>query len=166
MLVVLRRQVKWRLLPVEQVLVSGRPLNQLRTRANKSGAMDMWRKAGTAHISDASLAAQAATPIGKKLKRLRIASAVVAGILGVTVLSGGFVAGNDAGRAYNDFPLMAGEWIPEGIWNSDLGIRNVFENTATVQFDHRILAFWPGPVAGERRRDWGKPIQERRIQKD
>ena len=103
-------------------------------------AMDMWRKAGAAHISDAALAARAAMPIGKKIKRLRIASAVVAGILGVTVLSGGFVAGNDAGRAYNDFPLMAGEWIPEDIWNSDLGVRNFFENTATVQFDHRILA--------------------------
>ena len=65
---------------------------------------------------------------------------LMTGILGVTVISGAFVAGNDAGRAYNDFPLMAGRWIPAEIWDSKLGVRNFFENTATVQFDHRVLA--------------------------
>lgn len=38
------------------------------------------------------------------------------GVLGITVISGAFVAGNDAGRAYNDWPLMAGQWIPNEIW--------------------------------------------------
>ena len=27
-----------------------------------------------------------------------------------------YVAGNDAGRAYNTFPKMGDEWIPEGMW--------------------------------------------------
>ena len=34
---------------------------------------------------------------------------------GITFLSGAFVAGNDAGRAYNDWPMYAGEWIPNGM---------------------------------------------------
>jgi cytochrome c oxidase assembly protein subunit 15 len=35
---------------------------------------------------------------------------------------------------------MNGEWIPEGILEMTPKWRNFFENTATVQFDHRILA--------------------------
>jgi len=43
-------------------------------------------------------------------------SKIMTGVLGITVISGAFVAGNDAGRAYNDWPLMAGQWIPNEIW--------------------------------------------------
>jgi heme a synthase len=50
------------------------------------------------------------------------------------------VAGNDAGRAYNTFPKMGDEWVPEGILELEPLHRNFFENTATVQFDHRVLA--------------------------
>lgn len=57
-----------------------------------------------------------------------------------TVISGAYVAGNDAGKAYGDFPLMAGKWIPDGILELNPMWRNFFENSATVQFDHRILA--------------------------
>lgn len=62
-------------------------------------------------------------------------------LIGTTMLSGAFVAGNDAGRAFNDWPFFAGRWIPEGIWKEKLGYKNFLENTATVQFDHRILAY-------------------------
>jgi heme a synthase len=83
------------------------------------------------------------------LKALRSRSKGGAALLGLTVLSGAFVAGNDAGHAYNDFPYMAGEIIPEQIWMDHLGLRNLFENTATVQFDHRVLAFTTlGTVGG------------------
>merc|ERR1711871_121606 len=83
------------------------------------------------------------------LKKLRSRSKGGAALLGLTVLSGAFVAGNDAGHAYNDFPYMAGEIIPEQIWMDHLGFRNLFENTATVQFDHRVLAFTTlGTVGG------------------
>ena len=34
-----------------------------------------------------------------------------------------------------------GNFVPENIWDPDLGMLNPFENTATVQFDHRILAY-------------------------
>lgn len=45
----------------------------------------------------------------------------------------------DAGRSYNTFPLMGGRIVPEEYWNI-AGWRNFFENTAAVQFDHRVLA--------------------------
>ena len=57
-----------------------------------------------------------------------------------TVLSGGFVAGLKAGHAFNTFPLMAGQWIPPGYLALEPTWRNFFENIATVQFNHRLLA--------------------------
>ena len=45
----------------------------------------------------------------------------------------------DAGRAYNDFPYMAGQWIPDEYW-AIKGWRGFFENTAAVQLHHRLLA--------------------------
>jgi len=50
-----------------------------------------------------------------------------------TVISGAYVAGNDAGRAYNTWPKMGDEWIPEGMWTLSPAWRNLAENTATVQ---------------------------------
>lgn len=45
-------------------------------------------------------------------------------------------AGMDAGRAYNEFPLMGGQLVPEEywlLWDKGFGLRNFFENTAAVQ---------------------------------
>ena len=64
-----------------------------------------------------------------------------AGVIATTVFSGAFVAGNDAGHAYNDWPLFAGQLVPEELWIPSLGFRNFFENTACVQFLHRNLAY-------------------------
>ena len=55
------------------------------------------------------------------------------------MLSGVFVAGMDAGRAYNDFPFMDGQWVPDEYWAIQ-GWRGFFENTAAVQLHHRVLA--------------------------
>ncbi len=63
----------------------------------------------------------------------------------VTIIWGAFVAGLDAGLAYNTFPLMGGQVIPDGILLSAPWWINFFENTATVQFTHRLLAI--GTVA-------------------
>lgn len=62
-------------------------------------------------------------------------------LVATTVLSGAFVAGNDAGRAFNSWPMMGDEWIPSEILELQPVWRNFFENTATVQFDHRMLAY-------------------------
>ena len=61
-------------------------------------------------------------------------------LIATTVLSGAYVAGNDAGRAYNSFPKMGDEWVPSEILALRPIWKNFTENTATVQFDHRILA--------------------------
>ena len=58
----------------------------------------------------------------------------------ITAMSGGFVAGLKAGYAYNTFPLMAGQWIPDSIGVLEPAWKNIFENVATVQFQHRVLA--------------------------
>jgi len=71
---------------------------------------------------------------------LRRASLGLGVLVFVTVLSGGFVAGLKAGHAFNTFPLMAGQWIPPGYLALDPIWRNFFENIATVQFNHRLLA--------------------------
>lgn len=60
-------------------------------------------------------------------------------LVGITAISGAFVAGLDAGHAYNTFPLMNGQLIPDEYWGLP-GIRNAFENTAAVQLHHRALA--------------------------
>ncbi len=58
----------------------------------------------------------------------------------VTAFSGALVAGLNAGLAYNTFPLMDGNWVPEGLFTMMPPYLNVFENTITVQFNHRVLA--------------------------
>ena len=71
---------------------------------------------------------------------LRRATGLLGGLVFVTILSGGFVAGLKAGFAYNTFPLMDGHWVPEIMFMQEPLWRNFFENIATVQFDHRVLA--------------------------
>lgn len=55
--------------------------------------------------------------------------------------SGALVAGLDAGRTYTDWPMMDGRFLPSGYWEAELGIRNIFENVAAAQFNHRIIAY-------------------------
>lgn len=64
----------------------------------------------------------------------------VGAVVVVTMLSGGLVAGTDAGYAYNSFPLMDGRLIPEGLLSMSPAYLNFFENITTVQFTHRLLA--------------------------
>ena len=61
-------------------------------------------------------------------------------LLFLTILSGAFVAGNDAGLAYNTFPLMAGAVVPPDIFLIEPLWRNFFETVPLVQLDHRLLA--------------------------
>jgi cytochrome c oxidase assembly protein subunit 15 len=74
---------------------------------------------------------------GRNLRSVAFANGA---LVAATVVSGAYVAGNDAGRAYNSFPLMGDVWVPEEILEMTPLWRNFFENTATVQFDHRVLA--------------------------
>ena len=64
----------------------------------------------------------------------------LAGLIGTTIASGGFVAGLKAGHVYNTFPKMGDRWVPAEILALQPAWRNLFDNIATVQFDHRVLA--------------------------
>ena len=59
----------------------------------------------------------------------------------IMVLSGALVAGIHAGLAYNTFPLMNGNFVPPEIFMVDPLWLNFFTNMATVQFDHRMIAW-------------------------
>jgi cytochrome c oxidase assembly protein subunit 15 len=76
-----------------------------------------------------------------RMRTSSLAFPVMFVLIFLQMAAGALVAGLDAGRTYTDWPLMAGEVIPGGYWAADLGIRNVFENVATTQFNHRILAY-------------------------
>ena len=56
-------------------------------------------------------------------------------------LSGGLVAGTRAGYAYNTFPLMNGHVIPPEILMLEPWWENFLHNMATVQFNHRVIAW-------------------------
>src|SRR5690606_19196280 len=64
----------------------------------------------------------------------------ITALIGITVLSGGFVAGLRAGTIYNTFPLMGGQVVPPGYGALTPWWRNAFENPAAAQFHHRVLA--------------------------
>jgi cytochrome c oxidase assembly protein subunit 15 len=70
----------------------------------------------------------------------RFARGIVA-LVFVMVLTGGFVAGIRAGFAYNTFPLMNGAIVPPEIFVLEPWWKNFFYNMATVQFDHRLIAW-------------------------
>ena len=61
-------------------------------------------------------------------------------MVSLTIVAGGFTAGLHAGLTYNTFPLMDGHLIPDGYAMLHPLIRNLTENVAAVQFDHRLLA--------------------------
>ena len=84
--------------------------------------------------------ARIARPGPRERSARRFASAF-AGLVFAMVLTGGFVAGIRAGFAYNTFPLMNGHVVPPEIMLLDPWWKNFFYNMATVQFDHRLLAW-------------------------
>ncbi len=54
---------------------------------------------------------------------------------------GALVAGLHAGLSHNTWPLMDGDFIPEGLFDQTPLLVNLFENIMTVQFDHRMMAY-------------------------
>lgn len=62
--------------------------------------------------------------------------------LATTITWGAFVAGLDAGKIYNSFPLMSGQFTPPESYNS----YSLIEQQAWVQFFHRWIAITTGLV--------------------
>ncbi len=79
-------------------------------------------------------------PAAPPAPALRRASALTVVLAFLTILAGGFTAGLHAGLDYNTFPLMAGHLVPPSYFRLSPWWRNLTENIAAVQFDHRMLA--------------------------
>ncbi len=58
----------------------------------------------------------------------------------LTVVSGAFVAGLRAGRIYNEFPFMGAGLVPVEYGRMNPWWKSLFEDPASAQFDHRLLA--------------------------
>jgi len=75
--------------------------------------------------------------------RLKLTSAVLVVLTFVQLYLGALVAGLRAGLIYNTWPDIDGAFIPSGaqLWFEQPWWRNLFENTLTVQFEHRMTAY-------------------------
>lgn len=71
---------------------------------------------------------------------LRKHGKITTAIISLMIISGGFVAGTKAGYVFNTFPMIDGQWLPPGGMALEPWWRNLFDNLATVQFNHRVLA--------------------------
>jgi ABC-2 type transport system permease protein len=85
----------------------------------------------------------------------------------VQIAAGAFVAGLDAGMGYNTWPLMDGALVPAGLDAIDPFWKNLFENTLTVQFIHRMIAYavvlYVGWLLWRQSKVDGQCSQERRV---
>ncbi len=66
----------------------------------------------------------------------------LASLVFLTIVAGAFVAGLDAGLVSDTFPLMDGRLVPAGYADIEPFWRNLFENHAAVQFNHRWLGIF------------------------
>jgi cytochrome c oxidase assembly protein subunit 15 len=76
-------------------------------------------------------------------KRLRATALAIAALVLLQIYLGALVVGLNAGLVYNTWPLIDGAFVPDAarLWLVAPAWRNLFENTLTVQFDHRMLAY-------------------------
>ncbi len=77
------------------------------------------------------------------LPRLKITSVVLLVLTFVQLYFGALVAGLRAGRVYNTWPGIDGAFIPsvDRLLFETPWWRNLFDNTLTVQFEHRMTAY-------------------------
>src|SRR5215467_1603422 len=75
--------------------------------------------------------------------RLKVTSALLVALTFVQLYLGALVAGLRAGLVYNTWPEIDGSFIPSSarLWFEQPWWRNLFENTLTVQFEHRMTAY-------------------------
>ena len=75
--------------------------------------------------------------------RLKISTVVLLALTFVQLYFGALVAGLRAGKIYNTWPDIDGGFIPSSarLFFDVPWWRNLFENTLTVQFEHRMVAY-------------------------
>jgi heme a synthase len=75
--------------------------------------------------------------------RLKVTGVVLLALTFVQLYFGALVAGLRAGRVYNTWPEIDGAFIPSAarLFFEEPWWRNLFDNTLTVQFEHRMTAY-------------------------
>jgi len=75
--------------------------------------------------------------------RLRVTSVALLLLTFVQIYLGALLAGLRAGRIYNTWPEIDGAFIPSAarLFFDQPWWRNLFDNTLTVQFEHRMVAY-------------------------
>ena len=68
----------------------------------------------------------------------------IIGLVYLMILSGGFVAGTNAGLSFPTWPLMGDSFIPPALYRD--GITSAFEQVTTIHFNHRMLAYATGII--------------------
>jgi cytochrome c oxidase assembly protein subunit 15 len=82
-------------------------------------------------------------PSAAASSRLKLTSVVLLVLTFVQLYLGALVAGLRAGRVYNTWPAIDGALIPSAarLFFEQPWWRNLFDNTLTVQFEHRMTAY-------------------------
>jgi cytochrome c oxidase assembly protein subunit 15 len=75
--------------------------------------------------------------------RLRVTSGILVVLVFVQLYFGALVAGLRAGKVFNTWPDIDGSFIPSSarLFFEQPWWRNLFDNTLTVQFEHRMMAY-------------------------
>ena len=76
-------------------------------------------------------------------RRIGITAAGLVVLVIAQIYLGALVAGLRAGLVYNTWPAIDGGFVPTAarLWYEDPWWRNLFDNTLTVQFEHRMTAY-------------------------
>ena len=90
-----------------------------------------------------TLRRMSARPQPVVLWRLKLSGVALLALTFVQLYFGALVAGLRAGRVYNTWPEIDGTLIPSAarLWFETPWWRNLFDNTLTVQFEHRMTAY-------------------------
>jgi cytochrome c oxidase assembly protein subunit 15 len=78
---------------------------------------------------------------GSRPAKLPVSAAWALSLLGLQLMFGAYVAGLDAGYAFNSWPKMGDEWFPSGTQMLQPFFANFVDNPIVVQFVHRWLAW-------------------------
>ena len=78
---------------------------------------------------------------GARRQRMPTVALWTLSVLGLQLMFGAYVAGLDAGYAFDTWPLMGDELYPSAAPVLEPAIRNLVDNPIMVQFIHRWLAF-------------------------
>ena len=79
-----------------------------------------------------------ARPGGSTFARWSLA---LVGLVYLMILSGGLVAGTDAGFSYSTWPLMGPTFMPDAVYAGSPAWLDAFEDITTIQFNHRMFAY-------------------------